>query len=141
MNRRSSAIIMTALALLAVSFFFLWQRQQPKVPEMEQLCQHSAVASLQEFQEYEKSGGEAHYWCAVAEFRSFMNAFSYLKEENQQAEYLWCNSVYGYMTLRPEKVQQELPMLLKALELLARDYTDPNGYLRMSELNNQLLHG
>jgi len=141
MNRRASAIIMAALLLLAVSFFFLWQRQQPKVPEMVQLCQNSAAAALEEFRQYEESVEEAHYWYGVGEFKSFLNAFSYLREDNQQADYTYCNAVYGYMVLRPEKMQQNLPLLLEALELLGRDYTDPNGYLRMSMLKNQLQHG
>ena len=141
MNRRASAIIMAALLLLAVSFFFLWQRQQPQPKEMVQLCQNSAAAALEDFHQFEQSGSEADYWSGVAEFKSFLNAFSYLREEKQQMEYLDCNQVYGVLLLNPEKAQQDLPLLLKALELLGRDYTDPNGYLRMNELKNQLIHG
>ena len=141
MNKRATMVIFAALLLLAVSFFFLWQRQQPQPKEMVQLCQNSAAAALEDFRQYEKTGEEAYYWYGVGEFRSFMNAFSYLKEEKDHADYLYCNAVYGELVLRPEKTQKNIALLLEALELLSRDYTDPNGYLRMSMLKNQLQYG
>ena len=141
MNKRVAAVLLTAVIMLAVIFFFLWQREQPKPSELEQLCQTSASAALDRFRQYNTSREEPLYWYGVAEFRSFMNAYLYLNDNISNPDYLYCNAVYGQMVLHPEAVTENLDGLIDALEYLAMDYTDPNGYHLMCILQNELMHG
>lgn len=55
-------------------------------------------------------------------------------------ENLWCNSVYGFMVLQPEAVQENIDKQLTAMEIIGNDYTDLDGYLRIQELDNILKH-
>ena len=110
---------------------------------MEQLCQINASQALVDFRQYKEMGAEGDYWYGVSNYKAFMNTWLALAGHSS-AEYLWCNSVYGSMVLSPETVQAHIDELLIAMEIIGVDYTDPNGYLRISEriseLNNLLKH-
>ena len=45
------------------------------------------------------------------------------------------------MALNAEKVQANMQGVIEALAILAEDYTDPNGYIRLNELGNLLRYG
>ena len=96
-------------------------------------------AGFVRFQTIQDSGAVGDYWYGVSNYKAFMNTWLAL-EGGSSAEYVWCNSVYGYMVLSPEEVQAHIDELLIAMEIIGTDYTNPNGYLRICELNNQLLH-
>ena len=97
------------------------------------------MEALENFRSYEKTGKESDYWAGVAEFRAFLDTWLYI-EKGSNGAYLSCNSVCGFMMLHPERVQGQTDKLIAALELLAADYKNPNGDLRMMELNNILKH-
>lgn len=141
MNKRATAILFIAVVVLAMAFFFLWQREQPRPKEMEQLCQNSAAAALEAFKGYASSGDAYRYWDGVAEFRCFMKAYLYLHDGHSDPDYLYCNELYGQMTLYPEGVMANVEDLITALEYLSQDYTDPNGYHHIASLNNKLTRG
>jgi len=107
---------------------------------MEDLCQTSAYQALENFREYSAKGEDYLYVYGVAEFRSFMDAYFYLNDNTSDTEYTYCNIIYGEMALNPERLQVQVNMqeLIEALEFLAEDYTDPNGYIRLNELGNHL---
>jgi len=127
------------LALAAAVFACLWLWEKNDRSELETLCQTNAAIALQEFSAYRETGENGHYWDGVANFRAFLNSWLAASEETPP-EYVWFNSVYGFMILAPEKVQAAMDDLVAALEIVGADYTDPNGPLRISELNNRLVH-
>ena len=68
-----------------------------------------------------------------------MNAYRYLNDHSSD-EYLYCNVIYGEMALNPQKVQANMQEIVEALAILADDYTDRNGYIRLNELANLFHH-
>lgn len=139
MRKRFAAAIV-ALAILAVAFGGLWLFEKNDHSEMEMLCQTNASQALSDFKQYKTTGAEGDYWYGVSNYKAFMNTWLAI-EGQSSAEYSWCNSVYGSMVLMPEKVQVHIDELLAAMEIIGDDYTDPNGYIKISELNNLLRHG
>lgn len=133
-------VLTAALLLAALVFCGLWIYEKNDQSEMEALCQGNAMRALQSFEDYAATGSGAEYWYGVAEFYAFMNNRKALMDD-ADTEYLYCNIVYGYMILQPERVQENMPALLEAMQIIGTDYTHPNGYLRMSELGNLLKHG
>lgn len=138
--KKRFAILTAVIALLVVIFCGLWLYERNDQSEMELLCQINAAQALSDFKQYKETGSEGDYRYGVSNYKAFMNTWLAL-EGGSSAEYLWCNSVYGSMVLSPENVQAHIDELLIAMEIIGTDYTNPNGYLRISELNNLLLHG
>ena len=93
------------------------------------------------FKAYLEDGKESDYISGVSQFRSFMTAYLYLNENVSDTEYKWCNTVYGYMLLNPEKVQRNVQGLIDALEYLAEDYDHPGGFNLIHVYSNELAHG
>lgn len=102
------------------------------------MCRNSANAALEHFKEYEIRKEESDYIASVAEFRTYMTAYHCLNESESNTDYIWCNTLYGYMILSPEKVKAHISELPAALEYLAEDYDHPNGFNLINALNNQL---
>lgn len=70
-----------------------------------------------------------------------MTAYLFLSDNVANAEYIWCNIVYGDMILHPEKVQNSIQGLIDALKYLSEDYDNPNGFNLISVYSNELTHG
>lgn len=68
-----------------------------------------------------------------------MTAYLCLEDGAGDTEYIWCNVLYGYMTLNPEKVKAYIPELVDSIEYLAEDYNHPNGFNLINVLNNRLM--
>ena len=102
------------------------------------MCKSSVNAALEHFEEYETNKEEADYIAGVAEFRTYMTAYLRLEDGASDADYTWCNILYGDMILNPEKVKAHISELVDALEYLAEDYDHPNGFNLINVLNNQL---
>ncbi len=137
--KKTTALIL-ALTVAAAVFCGLWLSEKNDRSELETLAQFSAAEALRCFEDYAAGGSEGSYRDGTAKFRAFLHAWLALSEETP-AEYTWFNSVYGFMILHPEQVQLYTEELLAAMRLLGADFTDPNAALRISELNNLLLHG
>lgn len=129
------------IVFLTVLCVVLWQQKGAEHTKMENLCQSSAAMALENFINYKTSDNESDYVSGVAEFRSFMTAYLFLSDNNANAEYIWCNIVYGEMTLHPEKVQNNIQRLIDALKYLSKDYDNPNGFNLISVYSNELTHG
>lgn len=138
--RKRFVIVIVALVILALAFCGLWLYEKNNRSEMELLCQSNASQALSDFRQHKELGNEGDYWYGVSNYKAFMNTWLAI-EGYSSAEYSWCNSVYGSMVLSPEKVQAHIDELLTAMEIIGEDYTDPNGYIKVSELNNLLQHG
>lgn len=140
MNKRILAWVLTGVVLLAavISFGLFLQRQEPS--DMWKLCAASAASAAEDFREFARSGEETDWWSAVAEFRSFMQSYHFLQGESN-AEYIWCNSVYGYLLLEPDRAGDQAEALAQAMELLALDPENINGFEIVSRINNALIHG
>ena len=121
--------------------FAMWLRGEKEHEKMENLCMTSARMAWQSFEEYASTGDNAEFWYGVGDFRSFMTAYLYLNDNEADPNYLYCNEVYGWMVLNPDKVKEDMHVLNSALWILSEDYTDPNGYNLMSVLANVLKHG
>lgn len=138
MKKHIPIIYIVIIAALAVSCFVLWQNGKTEHAKMEDLCQGSVKRALEFFKEYASEGNEELYTYGVAEFRSFMNTYTYLNDEPTDLLYAHCNAVYGQMAIEPDNIKANMPKLIEALEILAKDHTAPNGELRMGELTNLL---
>lgn len=128
-------VILLLLVALGVSF---WLGKAYKRSKLEGMCKSSVNAALEHFEEYETNGKEADYLAGVAEFRAYMTAYLNLRDGVSDTDYIWCNILYGDMTLNPEKVKAHISELVDALEYLVQDYDHPNGFNLINELNNQL---
>ncbi len=130
----STVAILVLLALCAT----LWQYKTFKNNKLEVMCKSSINSAAEHFEEYNTDGNESDYIAGVAEFRTYMTAYLCLADGVSSTDYIWCNILYGYMTLNPEKVKAHIPELVEALEYLAEDYDHPNGFNLINALNNQL---
>lgn len=137
-------LLPTALVLcLAASAIFcgLWLNARKQADDLELLCQASANRAYQCFQEYAERGSEGDYWQGVSAFYTFQQSFHLLTENtNRRGDYVYCNIVYGYLILDPEDCQAHIKALCDAVGILANNWQDPNGCLRLAELGNLLSH-
>ena len=128
-------ILVIALAVVCVN---LWQHKTIEENDLKVMCKSSVNAAMEHFENYQSNGNEAEYISGVAEFRAYMTTYLCLTDEPSDAEYLWCNTLYGYMTLKPEEVKTNISDLIDALEYLAEDYDHPNGFNLINALNNKI---
>ena len=140
MKKHTWIIGLIVMAVLSISCFVFWRQASVERTRMVNLCQGSVHQSLESFKEYSARGDDSLYMYGVAEFRSFMNGYLCLNDNPGNSEYLYCNIIYGEMVLNPKKVQKNMQGVIEALEILARDYTDSNGYIRLNDLGNFLRH-
>ena len=141
MNKHTWLIGLTIVVILSAACFMFWRQANIERTRMVSLCQGSVCQSLENFKEYSAKGDDYLYTYGAAEFRSFMNAYLCLNYNSSDPEYLYCNIIYGEMVLSPEKVQANMQGVIEALAILAEDYTDPTGYIRLNELGNFLRYG
>lgn len=116
----------------------LWQYKTYKNNNLEVVCKSSINAALRHFEEYSAQGKDSDYIAGVAEFRTYMTAYLCLADRAGDTDYLWCNILYGDMTIHPERVKAHTVELVEALRYLAEDYDHPNGFELIHALNNQL---
>lgn len=135
--KKRTWITIAVILLLIVLCVSLWQYKTFKNDKLEVMCKSSVNAALEHFEEFETGKDEADYIAGVAEFRTYMAAYLCLEDESN-TDYIWCNILYGDMILNPEKVKAHIPDLVDALEYLAEDYDNPNGFNLINALNNQL---
>ena len=140
MKKRTWVTVLIVMMVLSVSCFVFWRQGHIEHAKMADLCQGSICRSLESFKEYSVNGDDYLYTYGVAEFRSFMSAYLYLNDNSSDPEYLDCNVIYGDMALNPQKVQANMQEIVEALAILADDYTDRNGYIRLNELANLFRH-
>lgn len=133
-NWITAVVILVLLVLCAA----LWQHHVFKDNELEVMCKGSINAALEHFEEFNGSGNDSDYIARVAEFRTYMTAYLCLADGESNTDYIWCNTLYGDMTLHSEKVKAHTGALVEALEYLAEDYDHPNGFNLINALNNQL---
>ena len=138
MKKHTWLIGLIVMVGLSAACFLFWNQANIERTRMVSLCQGSVCQSLENFKEYSVQGDDCLYIYGVAEFRSFMNVYLSLNDDSGNPEYLYCNIIYGEMVLNPEKVQANIQGVIEALAILAEDYTDPNGYIRLNVLGNLL---
>lgn len=130
-------ITIAIILLLVAECVSFWQYTTSKNVKLEVMCKGSVNAALEHFEKYEANKDDADYIAGVAEFRTYMTAYLCLEDESN-TDYIWCNILYGDMTLHPEKIKAHISELVNALEYLAEDYDHPNGFNLINTLNNQL---
>lgn len=140
MAKRYLAITLAAIVLLAAVVVLGAMIGNREPSDLWVLCTSSAAGAAEDFREYVRTGAETAWWRAVAEYCSFMKAY-HLMQEDAHAEYTWCNSVYGFLLRGPERAGDQAEELARAMELLAENPEDPNGFEIISRVNNELLHG
>ena len=139
--KKHNWIICVPIIILALLCIVLWRQKGVEREKMVSLCEASAAMALEKFTSFSETGEESDYIGGVAEFRSFMTAYLFLNDNVGNAEYTWCNAVYGDMILYPEKVQADVQGLIDALEHLSKDYDDLNGFHLIHAYSNELSHG
>ena len=128
-------ILVIALSVMCVN---LWQHKTVEENDLKVMCKSSVNAAMEYFENYQSNGSESEYLSGVAEFRAYMTTYLCLTDEPSDAEYLWCNTLYGYMTMKPDSVKTNIADLVDALKFLAEDYEHPNGFNLINALNNKL---
>ena len=128
-------ILVIALAVVCVN---LWQHKTIEENDLKVMCKSSVNAAMEHFENYQSNGSKAEYISGVAEFRAYMTTYLCLTDEPSDADYTWCNILYGYMTMKPEEVKANISDLIDALEYLAEDYDHPNGFNLINALNNKI---
>ena len=128
-------ILVIALSVVCVN---LWQHKTVEENDLKVMCKSSVNAAMEHFENYQSNGSEAEYISGVAEFRAYMTTYLCLTDEPSEAEYLWCNTLYGYMTMKPESVKANIADLVGALDYLAEDYDHANGFNLINVLNNKI---
>ena len=128
-------ILVIALAVVCVN---LWQHKTIEENDLKVMCKGSINAAMEHFENYQSNGNEVEYISGVAEFRAYMTTYLCLTDEPSDADYTWCNILYGYMTMKPEEVKANISDLIDALEYLAEDYDHPNGFNLINALNNRI---
>ena len=128
-------ILVIALAVVCVN---LWQHKTIEENDLKVMCKSSVNAAMEHFENYQSNGSEAEYISGVAEFRAYMTTYLCLTDEPSDADYTWCNILYGYMTMKPEEVKANISDLIDALEYLAENYDHPNGFNLINALNNKI---
>ena len=128
-------VLVIALAVVCVN---LWQYKTIEENDLKVMCKSSVNAAMEHFENYQSNGNEAEYISGVAEFRAYMTTYLCLTDEPSDADYTWCNILYGYMTMKPEEVKANISDLIDALEYLAEDYDHPNGFNLINALNNRI---
>ena len=128
-------ILVIALAVVCVN---LWQHKTIEENDLKVMCKSSVNAAMEHFENYQSNGNEAEYISGVAEFRAYMTTYLCLTDEPSDADYTWCNILYGYMTMKPKEVKANISDLIDALEYLAEDYDHPNGFNLINALNNRI---
>ena len=128
-------ILVIALSVVCVN---LWQHKTVEENDLKVMCKSSVNAAMEYFENYQSNGSESEYLSGVAEFRAYMTTYLCLTDEPSDAEYLWCNTLYGYMTMKPDSVKANIADLVDALEFLTEDYEHPNGFNLINALNNKL---
>lgn len=123
---------------LAVGCAYLWQQKTIEENDLKVMCKSSVNSALEHFENYSTTENETDYIAGVAEYRAYMTTYLCITDEPSRAEYLWCNTLYGYMTTKSEEVKAHISDLIEALEYLVEDYDHPNGFNLISALNNQL---
>ena len=135
-----SVIVPTVLVIaLVIVSINLWQRNTVEENDLKVMCKSSVNAAMEHFDNYLAEGNETDFIAGVAEFRAYMTTYLCLTDEPNEAEYLWCNTLYGYMTMNSEAVKANVSDLVEALEYLAEDYDDPNGFNLINALNNKIV--
>lgn len=128
-------ILVIALAVVCVN---LWQHKTIEENDLNLMCKSSVNAAMEHFENYQSNGNEVEYISGVAEFRAYMTTYLCLTDEPSDADYTWCNILYGYMTMKPEEVKANISDLVGALEYLSEDYDHPNGFNKINALNNKI---
>ena len=128
-------VLVIALAVVCVN---LWQYKTIEENDLKVMCKSSVNAAMEHFENYQSNGNKAEYISGVAEFRAYMTTYLCLTDEPSNADYTWCNILYGYMTMKPEEVKTNISDLVVALEYLAENYDHPNGFNLINALNNKI---
>lgn len=136
--KKKTWVVTAIIFLLIAVCLSLWQYHTSQNEKLEVMCKSSVNAALEHFKEYEIRKEESDYIAGVAEFRTYMTAYLCLNEGESNTDYIWCNTLYGDMILNPEKVKAHISELLTALDYLAEDYGNPNGFNLINALNNKL---
>lgn len=139
MKKKLAAVLIICLTISSLLFAVLWQRAENSKDEIRQLAQASALDAYSQFVEYQTNGEASSYWYGVAAFRSFEQAYYLLTEgTNKSSNYVFCNEVYGYLVLSPEKSQKHIAEMIEVMEILSVDVENEDGYLRMADLRNNI---
>lgn len=137
-SKLSIIIPIILVVALAVGCAYLWQKKSIEENDLKVMCKSSINAALEHFENYSTTGNETDYIAGVAEYRAYMTTYLCLTDEPSDADYTWCNTLYGYMTMKPEEVKANISDLVDALEYLAEDYDHPNGFNLINAINNKL---
>ena len=141
MKRCTWIIGISVIVVLSILCIIFWGQARSERNRIADLCQASVSQSVENFKEYAAKGDTCLYIYGVAEFKSFMDAYLCLNDNTNSPEHTYCNIIYSEMALNSDKVQANIQKLIEALTILAEDYTDSNGYIRINEFSNLLRYG
>lgn len=136
MRKHLPGLLAVVFLAVAIVFCALWQREKGNRDELELLGRHSAAAALDRFSDIRS---EEDYWQGVADFRVFMQAYQMLSEDTHAANKFACARTYTALLYHPAEARAAFDKLTGALRLLAEDLYDENGFIHLTEFQNEVL--
>ncbi|HWP79106.1 MAG TPA: hypothetical protein VN446_00540 [Candidatus Acidoferrum sp.] len=132
-----SKLLIAALCLTTVTFCWLWQAERRDRSDLILLAQANAATCAGGFEDYLKTGDDAMYWSAVADFRAFEQAYLVLSD-GTAGNYIFCNEVYARLVFYPEVSKRHVEEVAAAMRMLAADVRDPAGFVEMAALRHDI---
>ncbi len=126
-------------AILATVFFALWQNEKNDMTDMTLLARSSVQNALDCFEEYRTTGSESAWWDAVANFKTYKQAYLFLvRDTANEGDYVDCNAVYGAFLLDTTDAKAHIDDIIEVMSLLAEDIYHENGHMKMANLKHLL---
>ncbi len=124
--------------LMNLLFVGLWQYEKHSTKEMAAFAIANAAQAADAFADYAHFGSDTDYWAAAGYFKAFMNAANWARDD---FAYTDCNILYANLLFEKERCSYYLEDIRRIMRLLREDMDDPNVYLDIFRLNNEIKYG
>ncbi len=131
-------VLLSISVLLSLLFFSLWQQERRSRDTIEELAVANASAAADAFADFAHYGSDTDYWRAAGHFRAFMDAANWSRED---FPYTDCHVLYTNLLFEKEKCTYYMEDIRRIMRLLKENMDDPNVYLDISRLNNEIKYG
>ncbi len=137
-HKRLLSVLLAVSILLNILFVCLWQYEKHNKRLMEAFAIANAAHAADAFGDFVHYGSDTDYWQAVGYFKAFMNAANWAREDFWYTE---CNILYSNLLFEKEKCLYYMEDIRRIMRLLKENMDDPNVYLDINRLNNEIKYG
>ncbi len=137
-HKRLIAFLLTLSILLNLVFVCLWQYEKHNKQMMEEFAIANAAHAADCFADFVHYGSDTDYWQGAGYFKAFMNAANWVRDDFWYTE---CNVLYSNLLFEKEKCTHYMEDIRRIMRLLKENFDDPNVYLDINRLNNEINYG